>query len=490
MGVPGFLKWLKEQKSNTIVEDISKSKISQVLVDLNSFIHEAAQEVYGYGGKEGVKKPTHQKIIIKIIEKIEEILLSYPADEYVIAIDGVPTLSKVSQQRKRRFDAVEKGDWSNVFISPNHMFMNNLYDQLYDKFANVNYARSILGDVVPPKFTTSRINSLLKILSEKKKEKFLREYKNIIFSSHLEKGEGEHKIMKMIDTKTSGIVLLLGTDADMVFLSVAINSANIYIRYKNKYISKVNFVRFLADKYKLKNMQDFILISYLCGNDFIPAVEDCKNIRFSLTKCLELYRNLGEKIVEGTTVNWDILKKFFYLIIKESDAFYGHRYDAENLNSVSKSKTGVNKFDELIHLRHMDVLRSQTYSDVTCIGPTRPDICFSWLVGLVWFLNTYIGNVFNDWYYPFNTAPMIREIVDYMEGFFTKSKMESRSRLISEEASKDTYKLSKTQHYKLIVPSRFLKKVNDELLDYYPVDMTKQDGEYLMSILPLSRIFN
>ena len=491
MGVPGFLKWLRDRGNDIIVDQISKKKISQVLIDLNSFIHEAAQEIYGYGGKEGVKDPSHEKIIRRVVKKVEDILLSYNADEYVIAIDGVPTLSKVSQQRKRRFDAVQIKDWSNVFISPNHKFMDELYKELYKNFANVNYARNILGKMVPSSFTTSKKNTLLKKLSERKKEKFLKDYKNVVISSHLERGEGEHKIMKMINRETNGIILLLGTDADMVFLSVIINSADIYIKYKDKYISKTAFVKFLSNKYKLKNMQDFILVSYLCGNDFIPAVEDCKNIKFSLTKCLEIYASMGQKIVESS-INWEVLKIFFYKIIENSDSFYGERYDSQNLNSVTNSEKGKNTFNELIHLRHMDILRSEVYSEETdpiYIRPTRPDICFSWLVGLKWFLNTYLGNINNDWYYPFNTSPMIRELVDYMEGFFTKSKTEERSEIISEEATKDMYKLSRKQHYKLIVPSKYLKTINEDLLDYYPTDMTKQEGEYLMCILPLSRIF-
>ena len=478
MGVPGFLKWLKNRKGKIIVNSISTTQFGQILIDLNSFIHQAAEKVYGYGTGQGISNPSHQKIIDEVMVNIDAIIDGYYSKEYVIAIDGVPTLSKISQQKKRRFNSVEIGDWSNIFISPFHEFMDNLYTQIYERYAPVNYARRILGDdgtIIKPSFKITK--SLDKLdLSTSQKKYLLDNFRNVKISSHLEPGEGEHKLMKMFNTEAEGPILFFGTDADIIILSFAKINTDVYVKYKNRYISK----RGLLENIKEEgiNQNDFILITYLCGNDFILPLEDFKNIIFSLDRMLKIYSKLKSPIIEYGKIKWDQLKEFFYLLLQQSDQFFIHRMDADELPSIIDGK-----FSKKIHQKYLDLSTSRG----DFLAPISTDMCFNWVTGLQWFINSYNGKLNNDWYYQFNYPLQLQEIVDFMEGYFHVD-LEKKIAIIEEVANKNIYRLNRLQHFVTICPYKHLKLIKDvdlsRLVDLYPIHMEKDQ----VATLPLTEI--
>lgn len=498
MGVPGFLKWIKNTCRNCIQENISTTKgiLAQVLIDLNSFIHQAAAEIYGYDGHEGVKNPSHKLIIERVIDKVKHILDTYNAEEYFISIDGVPTLSKISQQKKRRFNAIQIKDWNNIFISPYHPFMAKLYEKLYLEFDQVNYARRILnddGEIISKKFSIDRLGRYKKI-SEKDKEKLMNEFKKVIISSHYESGEGEHKIMA--NMKKSGKIAIFGTDADIVILSLAKSNNDIYISSKYGFIYKKKFSEYLASSGMI-NTDDFILITYLFGNDFIPRLEDFENIR-TLTKAIEIYKNFMGIIYKDTPINelttrkeinWVNLKRYFLELLKYSNYFYSSRTDADYLSSIY-IKEGKPQFLKLVHMSILDQKRRQIYYPYQGdhINIIKEDMCTNWLIGLQWFNETYQGKIYSDWYYHFNHPLMLEEIVDFMDHFLAKNCFKENIKIIENQAKKNEYRLSLLQHFIAICPHKYLDLIKDvnltSLEDYFPIEYKDE----MMATIPIIRI--
>ena len=328
MGVPGFFLWLiKNYKNKKLIfnKDIIlnnvhadseidinlRNKINNIdylLLDTNCLIHPTCYSVINENNDLTDIDKLEDLMILKILEYIEKIYeYVNPKKGIYIAIDGVAPVAKIKQQRIRRHKSIsDKQVWDNI-----------------KKKYNKEITNSWNSNAITPgtKFMDKLHNAFVIFI---KKEKF--NNLNIIYSSYLTPGEGEHKLLQYINNHIDLSYVIYGLDADLIFLSLTTHSSNIFLLRESNEINKYNTEDILnyvdieilrelivstIKKYIIKEINilpelnnnldfitwvnnidnnqlinDFIFICYLLGNDFIPHIPS-----------LEIYDNGIETLI-------------------------------------------------------------------------------------------------------------------------------------------------------------------------------------------------
>jgi 5'-3' exonuclease len=272
---------------------------SYLLFDFNSIIHHTSSKLIEELNQKKLKDDKFKdykiddleimiikqvnNFIISILQKIdlEKFKLMY------IALDGVPSFSKMIEQKKRRFvgDFIEKllepyslpFSWSKNNISPGTIFMNKVTNYL----SNI---KSIIDGIEINK------NNLILELDDYNYYKKVTKFE---YSDTNSPGEAEMKIIDLIDNLDIGPIIYYSPDSDVILLSMISKRSNditifkfeqetellsvinikllkqsIYIYCKDRLINtKLNDI----DIDKIIN--DIVFIFSIFGNDFLPRCE-------------------------------------------------------------------------------------------------------------------------------------------------------------------------------------------------------------------------
>ncbi|KAB1283299.1 5'-3' exoribonuclease 1 [Camelus dromedarius] len=238
MGVPKFYRWISERYPclSEVVKEHQIPEFDNLYLDMNGIIHQCS-----HPNDDDVHfRISDDKIFTDIFHYLEVLFrIIKPRKVFFMAVDGVAPRAKMNQQRGRRFrsakeaedkikKAIEKGEtlptearFDSNCITPGTEFMARLHEHL-KYFVN------------------------MKISTDKSWQGV-----TIYFSGHETPGEGEHKIMEFIrsekakpDHDPNTRHCLYGLDADL---------------------DKITF------KYDIERIiDDWILMGFLVGNDFIP----------------------------------------------------------------------------------------------------------------------------------------------------------------------------------------------------------------------------
>ena len=193
MGIPYYFSYLIQNHKKIITKIENIKNINNLFLDSNSIIYDSLKF-------ENFKNKTQfEKYIIEsVIDKLQIIIKNInPKNKTFIAFDGVPPIAKLTQQKNRRYKSHFHSKlfnkpvlWDTCAITPGTNFMNNLNNAIKKHFAN---------------------------------------NKKIILSLTDVPGEGEHKIMKYMDTlNKDSINVVYGLDADLIMLSM-IRNHNVYL---------------------------------------------------------------------------------------------------------------------------------------------------------------------------------------------------------------------------------------------------------------------
>lgn len=220
MGVPGFVAWLRKYFKDRMISSSLPSRPKKGYIDGNCLLHPKCFEILE-NCKDVRDREKLEMLMFKRIVNFIDYLVDYigPTDEFYFAIDGVAPISKINQQRKRRYRSIDDTkmkeelkrnyslgsgtQWSNTVITPGTEFMERLHQHLLKYFSNK--ARGSRGRI---KYT---------------------------YSSYHTPGEGEHKILQDIrrciadGAKDDDIYVIYGLDADLFFLAMASQKKNIYL---------------------------------------------------------------------------------------------------------------------------------------------------------------------------------------------------------------------------------------------------------------------
>jgi 5'-3' exonuclease len=360
MGIPKFFKnFLKERdktelKGLKIVQKFKPNNVVSFSMDLNSTIHEMAGKVYRYNyvvtdfktkdkdqmierqrlidalaskpenlplmnlddkslaevfhmyvKSEGIRPETLENELFDMItDRIYELcrasIRAIQPKYLVIAVDGLVPMAKIVQQRKRRYGNI--GSYRELFdsncITPGTEFMKRL---------DAHLAR------------------FLKNATQLGVEK-------VIYSGYKVEGEGEHKIMEIFrsrEIETHGNHIIYGLDSDLIVLTMMAGLENAWVmRSEYEYIS-VNVLRdWLARKYSLKSVNDFAIITFLVGNDFLPKIPQFYVLEKSLHALLYAYQKIGKPLeTKKKEVDFKVIDQMLKIVadldLSEVDSEWG-----------------------------------------------------------------------------------------------------------------------------------------------------------------------
>jgi len=358
-----------------------------------------------------------------------------------------------------------------------------------------------------------------------------KDYK-IIFSSGKTPGEGEHKILDFIrerdEEDLSGPYVIYGLDADLIFLSLALNHSDIYLMREDMHFNRdggeiLNYVDLEVMKRSIINtmnlyvddlerkpdeiylINDFIFVSYFLGNDFLPhnACLDIYNDALGLL--LKVYGEMINK-TKLPIINYNRLKdknfkinqkgliEFIRILSEMEDELMkmipnkkkrhypscGSKYEMEwsrieNLRFRINDpvKLGVDDYEEYRkryykHYFNIDV--EENNDDIV-------KICYEYLKGLVWVSKYYfVGLPSWDYYYYYDQCPFMGDLIK-IAGLIDLDKLKFKKGRPVNALEQLLTVLPPQADYLLPKSLRFLFKEDSKLGHLYP-DNFEQDLLY------------
>ena len=283
MGVEKFFSSLK--KDYKFIEQFNKKlHCNHLLIDFNSIVHVLSQYLIK---KTNVNESilSFEKLLIEqvgnYIISLLDMLIPGKLKTINIAIDGVPSMAKIYEQKKRRY----MGD----LIAYLQKFKDS---QLIDKNVLTLFHWS-KNNISPG---TDFMKDMITFLTSKEFTNRIKKYCPVYkVSGTDEEGEGEFKIIQIIDNlpKNESCVIY-SPDSDMIILLLLVKNNCTMLRYDQQkstfdnpsydvivinkfidilidYIDKRKQKEFIISKNKVIN--DLVFILTVFGDDFLPKLE-------------------------------------------------------------------------------------------------------------------------------------------------------------------------------------------------------------------------
>jgi len=193
---------------------------------------------------------------------------------------------------------------------------------------------------------------------------------------------------------------------------------------------------------KMNKINDYIFLSFLLGNDFLPHFPAINIRTGGMDKLLNAYRaTIGQNnsLINNKTINWNNFRKLIeWLAIKEEgylqeecklrnkrEKFY---YETDTPEKVFKKfealptyeremEKYINPFQDYWQERYYKTL-FDIKSDLN--GTRRKQICFNYMEGLEWTMKYYTSGCPNwRWYYKYHYPPLLSDLLKYIPVFNT-----------------------------------------------------------------------
>lgn len=289
-------------------------------------------------------------IITDVINSVLYIIKKYCNNESIktllLAIDGVPSKSKMIEQKQRRYlgAIVELYKLKLLKKYKEYLKKQNNYIYLATKY-NIEWSRN---KITPGTAFMDKLVNYLKSNIIQEKFKNNRKKLNIIISSMYEVGEGEKKIVNYVNLKlvnTKDTIMVYSPDADMILLCILLPVKNVYmLRYNQQTLvfdlinikklkKNINYYVNGKNKYELERINiDIVIISTLFGNDFVPKIESI-NVKKGFQTILDAYLKtlfeLDNYLVENNKLNFNFFKSIIENLIPEENDFikYNNLYN-------------------------------------------------------------------------------------------------------------------------------------------------------------------
>uniref|UniRef100_A0A8D2LDH2 5'-3' exoribonuclease 1 n=1 Tax=Varanus komodoensis TaxID=61221 RepID=A0A8D2LDH2_VARKO len=354
MGVPKFYRWVSERYPclSQVVKEHQIPEFDNLYLDMNGIIHQCSHP----NDYDVHFRISEDKIFADIFHYLEVLFrIIKPRKVFFMAVDGVAPRAKMNQQRGRRFrsakeaedkikKALEKGEalptearFDSNCITPGTEFMARLHEHL-KYFVN------------------------MKISTDKSWQGV-----TVYLSGHETPGEGEHKIMEFIRSEKAKLDhdpntrhCLYGLDADLIMLGLTSHEPHFSllreeVRFGGKksqracapeettfHLLHLSLMREYIDyefspvkdkisfPYEIERIiDDWILMGFLVGNDFIPHLPHLHINHDALPLLYRTYMavlpELGGYINESGHLN---LPRFEKYLAKLSD------FDREHFSEV------------------------------------------------------------------------------------------------------------------------------------------------------------
>lgn len=468
MGIESFFGGYIIKNYKKCVEKKLPEKVTSLFVDCNGIFHNCAQKVYGYGEFEGAGMPRQDTntLVIEIQNKIEEILkVCAPENNFVLAPDGVAVAAKLNQQKSRRF--ISAATRSISFDSNQFTPGTDLMIKLDEKLRGwLKFNKKLLP-------------------------------KNIIYSSHLDPGEGEHKIFQFIREKKimngDGAHVLYGLDSDLIVLSLLCPLEKIYLM-REDYRSLVNIDRLrelIKDKFEFEGcnrnrlIKDFSVLIMFAGNDFLPKLPSFTKIDNFMEILTRLYISTKKHLVdESDNIDFTTLYKIL------------NRFkDVENRLLVKNVKEGLHKYPypELIKCITEDgTLDEQRFTNLWYCKQFCPatgqlaslyednqyyteaeigKMSVEFLKTMQWVFKYYTDGykmISNTHFYPYIYAPFGKSLFSILSMIYSdKRKLRGRMKKIRDVGPERNIEITAVHQLLSVLPKRSSKIIPVEVMSVY-----------------------
>jgi 5'-3' exoribonuclease 1 len=450
MGIPKFFRFFSNQElfKPTIIRQVPDN-VDIFAIDANGIIHENINKVFYPQDNPNPslivsqnelydKKYRAFNGIFKDIVGLTSVVR--PRVSLLIHIDGVAPQAKINQQRNRRYKGASDRKPTDIFdrnsITPGTDFMRELDVFLRDQFKDVEQKSSMYPGVY-----------------------YLPQ--NIIYSSYLVPGEGEHKIADHLRSLTArGLTAVIhGMDADLIMIYLMLlnmdwNNIFLFRNHKSSYE-----VDAMIDLKMLKGIitqlfpgvenpvDDFVTILFILGNDFLPHFPVFERVDDALNTLIGGYsqyviQNPGLGITTISGINWLNFSRFLeFITVNYNDALlkkWGQNEDnlirfpsmvAQRCLTQTQQISGTHSQC----VRTFDVEKFNSYWYVFIFSPKNGkgvvtpieqdinDIIGNYLEGVAWVYNYYrygVSNVNVGWYYAYHYAPLLSDLHVYINGLY------------------------------------------------------------------------
>lgn len=322
MGVPGFFSWLLKNKrklgaKNLILNNLPY-KTKWLMLDTNCLLHPCVANIlekYKEGKltidpNKNLRTQIEQYIWEKIVQCIDDMIEQAEPEYLYIAIDGVAPMGKILQQRQRRYRFL-----FDKKIKLNQMDTIEEIEEMISKtvIKSNGIEEPVLPlssiELTPGTDYMERLNKLMERYVELLKKRNIK----CIYSSYHDEGEGEHKLLQYIknNLEPNEPIVIYGLDADLLFLSLGLGREyDLYVmREKQVFTNKkvdldevpeYNYVEVKQLHILISNLEvstnDFIVLCYLIGNDFLPGLLTTDVKKGGLDKIFRAWSNLKKKL--------------------------------------------------------------------------------------------------------------------------------------------------------------------------------------------------
>ncbi|GIY13515.1 5'-3' exoribonuclease 1 [Caerostris darwini] len=538
MGVPKFYRWISERYPclSEVVKEFQIPDFDNLYLDMNGIIHTCSHP----NDDDPHFRITEENIFANICYYIEFLFkMIKPKKVFFMAVDGVAPRAKMNQQRGRRFRTAKAA-----------AVMEEEAKACGEELPSE--ARFDSNCITPGTPFMVRLQNVLKgfVIHKISSDKLWRDV-HVYLSGHETPGEGEHKIMDFIRYEKSQPGYnpntrhcLYGLDADLIMLGLCSHEPYFSLlreevkfggKRKQKKISTpeettfhllhISLLRdYLGHEFSSVKSQisfpfdleqvvdDFVLMSFLVGNDFIPHLPQLHIHHDALPVLFKTYiealPTLGGYINEGGYLNLERFEVFmaklaeydFQKFEEMNDDFQylegksKARKDAEASEKVSNvladlgfSTLAISQTAEYdsstdeednseeestleieFNMHKVDYYRNKLDFEVVTPEVLR-DQAEGYVRAIQWNLHYYYNGVVSwSWYYPHHYSPYISDVKNFKD---MEMKFElGKPFLPFQQLLAVLPKLSKD-----LLPEAYQKLMceNDsQLIDYYPDDFT------------------
>ncbi|XP_055541135.1 5'-3' exoribonuclease 1 isoform X2 [Wyeomyia smithii] len=370
MGVPKFFRYISERYPclSELIRENQVPEFDNLYLDMNGIIHNCSHP----NDSDVFFRITEEKIFSDIFHYLEFLFrMIRPRKLFFLAVDGVAPRAKMNQQRGRRFrSAREAQEQAEQAEKKGHVLPTE--------------ARFDSNCITPGTSFMARLQKAMEhFIKIKVSTNPLWKHCKVILSGHETPGEGEHKIMEYIrylkaspgfDPNTRHC--LYGLDADLVMLGLCTHEKHFSLlreevkfgknEKKSSIVEETRFyllhltlmseyleLEFAPVRDKLsfefdinKLIDDWVLMGYMVGNDFIPHLPHLHINENALPTLFQAYMDvlpsLDGYINEGGILNLPRLEVFMERLSKfDRDIFLEHYTDLQYF----KSKRGPDNME-------------------------------------------------------------------------------------------------------------------------------------------------
>jgi 5'-3' exoribonuclease 1 len=422
-------------------------EIDSLFFDANGILHRAKDDTFpvleesGESARKYSKQGLAKAYLNRVIERIEEEIKKFnPQKNLIIAVDGVANAAKIQQQKTRRFSPKEKEYYS---------FDGN--------------------SLTPGTEIMVKIDKKIRGWLKKNKENLP---PNTIYSSHMEPGEGEHKIMDLIrrgNVEGDGAHIIYGSDGDLYILAALSPLKNLYIYrddggtiYSIEIFKKAIYEKLSFDGCKKKLLyQDFALLVIFVGNDFVPKFPNLPGTGDTLSDIIfKVYAREKKHLTDReNNIKWKNFASFLgrlngwnvngmdtyhytytkleyptkevgdYLTILDSDGKKIEWKEGNFDQSRHTSRFDRRGFEEVWYQKQFRPQKNKLYKNAGADGVyyTKKDVfemCVSYLRVLQWNQYYYTRGyreVSDHFFYPYRITPLLHNLSFYLNSILHRN---------------------------------------------------------------------